>query len=806
MRERELDHLFERFRARGDVKALGRVFDEAASELYRIAAHLTRDLHEAEDLVQSTFLAAIESRDSYDPTRHLLPWLVGILVRTAAHEHRRRSRPIEGERLARPPDVLPPEEAQSREFGEALNSVLARLPSLYREVLEKHLREGKSPPEIALETRRAPGTVRVQIHRGLEMLRKMLPAGLAGGAAAALAPRGLGAVRASVLRSAESVSASVPVEPGVASTLGRLGGIAVTTKTVLVPGAALLLATVAYMLAYRPEPPGPPEENSAVAAVTPGKTSVQEDASPGEPGPLGPLPRKGATRELLTRTDPVSTPMSGRLSGRVVDRDGAPIEGATIYLVDSSRSEVDLRTSPPPTRSDEEGRWSLPVYEDRTTDVGVAKAGYAPVLRLDVSLSSTAEMELDDLVLGLEAEISGRVTDLGGRPLVGVRIGAMPAEGPEPIRWSEVVKAEAPLVFLPGRTLLPKIEVVALTDAMGAYSLRGLVAGREYRVRPAGPRHLAPEAGGERSERRVVPPEAGVDFTLSSSCVLVVRVLDAASGAALGGAEVRLRGRRAGLRETWRRVPDGYAEPIRFDRELAAGPYDVEAQVRGYETASETVVLDPGEPAEISLHLRQSEPGSFGAIRVVAKDNTGSPIPAMCLAIWEVSSRGPLPVAEANSSRENWTSGVREIGSLPPGRYRVRVTSQSRDYAEVRAPAEIRPGETACLEVVVPRTGRLRVEVTDSRGESLQGYAVEIRDEAGEPVEAELMVRSGLSTTQAVSQGAPIPYPGSLRIGRIPEGRHTLTISREGYAPKSEVVEVRAGKERTIAVQLVPGS
>ena len=51
--------------------------------LLRMALHLGRDPGDAEDLVQATFLTAIEKAATYDASRPLLPWLTGILIRHA---------------------------------------------------------------------------------------------------------------------------------------------------------------------------------------------------------------------------------------------------------------------------------------------------------------------------------------------------------------------------------------------------------------------------------------------------------------------------------------------------------------------------------------------------------------------------------------------------------------------------------------------------------------------------------------------------------------------------------------------------
>ena len=57
------DEAFARFQRTGEPQALAEVFDATAAELLRVANHLTADLHLAEDLVQASFLAAIESAE-----------------------------------------------------------------------------------------------------------------------------------------------------------------------------------------------------------------------------------------------------------------------------------------------------------------------------------------------------------------------------------------------------------------------------------------------------------------------------------------------------------------------------------------------------------------------------------------------------------------------------------------------------------------------------------------------------------------------------------------------------------------------
>ena len=56
-----VDQAFASFVRTGHPGDLAKVFDDTAPELLRVASHLVGDLSLAGDLVQSTFLAAIES-------------------------------------------------------------------------------------------------------------------------------------------------------------------------------------------------------------------------------------------------------------------------------------------------------------------------------------------------------------------------------------------------------------------------------------------------------------------------------------------------------------------------------------------------------------------------------------------------------------------------------------------------------------------------------------------------------------------------------------------------------------------------
>lgn len=150
---------FLRWRDRGDAAALGALFDRKAPELLRLALHLCGNVDDAEDLLQTTFLAAIESAARFDRRQKVTPWLVGILAHRASGERRRRQRaPTSGAE----PDALPhaadgpPAAAAARELGTAAHAALERLREPFRQPTLLRLVHGLEPAEIALLLQRSP--------------------------------------------------------------------------------------------------------------------------------------------------------------------------------------------------------------------------------------------------------------------------------------------------------------------------------------------------------------------------------------------------------------------------------------------------------------------------------------------------------------------------------------------------------------------------------------------------------------------------------------------------------------------------
>ena len=425
------ERLFARFREHGDARALARVFDLTAPKLLAVARHLALDVAAAEDLVQATFVCAIERSSSWNPKRALMPWLVGILGRQAANARRRAARDTNPEAWARP-DVdraEPGAELEQQELSNAVDAAMGDLPPIYRPVLSLYLSNEEQPEEIARRLGRAPGTVRVQIHRGLKLLRRSLPPGLATAAVAAVAPRGLAAVKAQVVGQAWKAAAggATAVAP---QTSGLLGGTLIMSKnaTLAVLATVLLGGTGWFLLHQKGE--------RDRARVAPEETRVDEVLSPpsaqGGPAARTVLPaEESAVEELPVAEDssagrqPIAVEEGTGdsifdLTGRVRSASaGEWVEGAdvTVYAKDAEG-----QWTPFPTRSGSDGRFRLSGVPLVPSAISVRKEGFAPTHNfrwsheaLASALAAQREFDLETIELQPGARVSGHVVDADGQ-------------------------------------------------------------------------------------------------------------------------------------------------------------------------------------------------------------------------------------------------------------------------------------------------------------------------------------------------------------------------------------------------------
>jgi RNA polymerase sigma-70 factor (ECF subfamily) len=163
----------------GDTQAFGLLYQRYARMVHGI---LLSRVHasEVEDLVQDVFLRALPCLCDLREASRFGAWLGSIARNMATDHHRRSYARAETRNDSAQLDQHPAAgtTSQQREAAEILECIRG-LPEAYRETLILRLVEGMTGPEIAARTGLAPGSVRVNLHRGMNQLREKLarPAG-----------------------------------------------------------------------------------------------------------------------------------------------------------------------------------------------------------------------------------------------------------------------------------------------------------------------------------------------------------------------------------------------------------------------------------------------------------------------------------------------------------------------------------------------------------------------------------------------------------------------------------------------------
>ena len=413
----------------------------------RLAEHLVHDEASAEDLVQDAWVAALEAppREVRDPRR----WFGGVLRKLAARQHTRERRRRQVEALVEPGGGGPSEAeiVEAVSTYKLLRRTVDELREPFRTVVRRRYLEERSLQDIADELGRPYDTVKSQVRRGLEELRRALDKhhGNRAGWAVLVARFG---------RRAE--------EPAAAT--ARLSPAVVAAKLALALAVVPALVWVLWLAGRDPdssEPApvvGPPARAAAepVAARVepPARVSrVAEDSAPAaapaaaaEPA-AEPLPRT-RTLELVVRRG-----------------DGAPATNAQVSIWGAGGHFTRLK-------ADASGHASFELPEDWLFGEPVV-VGPVP----GVQVQGVAEGEAWShqyrvpvppagrtfhlATRGPARTIAGTVRDPSGKPIAGAEVHVLGA-------LTQAVLAEEPDVFYHSNDL------IARTGADGRYALTGL--------------------------------------------------------------------------------------------------------------------------------------------------------------------------------------------------------------------------------------------------------------------------------------------------------------------------------------------
>ena len=177
----------QRCRAR-DREAIRAIVTANNQRLFRTAWSILKDRGEAEEAVQSAYVSAFASLDTFEGRSSLSTWLTRIVVNEALgrlRAQKRRRDQLEGagvavledyrEAFMRGSEARPPDVALAREqMRRLLEQAVAMLPETFRTVFVLREIEGLSGEETAEALDLPVATVKTRLHRARRKLQQIL--------------------------------------------------------------------------------------------------------------------------------------------------------------------------------------------------------------------------------------------------------------------------------------------------------------------------------------------------------------------------------------------------------------------------------------------------------------------------------------------------------------------------------------------------------------------------------------------------------------------------------------------------------
>ncbi|MBI4871326.1 MAG: sigma-70 family RNA polymerase sigma factor [Candidatus Riflebacteria bacterium] len=171
----------------GDGAAFGALYDRHGTALYRkvLFPACAGNATVAQDLLQDTFMAALEGLGSYRwSERGIYPWLRAIGLNKARDHWRRTGQTERAARLlARLEAVEPPprdaveEEERVAGLRAQVGGVMAQLNPRYREALQLRLVDNQSAETCAVALGVSRSTFDVVLHRACKAFRRLFESG-----------------------------------------------------------------------------------------------------------------------------------------------------------------------------------------------------------------------------------------------------------------------------------------------------------------------------------------------------------------------------------------------------------------------------------------------------------------------------------------------------------------------------------------------------------------------------------------------------------------------------------------------------
>lgn len=145
------------------------LIEKYKNNIYAVAFNICKNKHDAEDVVQDTFIQYLSHKKDFQSEEHIRAWIIRVAINKAKNKNnlffRRNSLPLE--------DYMETLTFESDESHELFEAVM-KLPEKYRIVIHLFYYEDYSVQEIADILKITQSNVKVRLSRGRLSLRKTL--------------------------------------------------------------------------------------------------------------------------------------------------------------------------------------------------------------------------------------------------------------------------------------------------------------------------------------------------------------------------------------------------------------------------------------------------------------------------------------------------------------------------------------------------------------------------------------------------------------------------------------------------------
>jgi len=156
----------------GDKLAFAELYQRYAGMVHGIGlSSLPGD--EIADVVQETFFRALRRLSTLRQANAFGAWIAAI-ARNVVHDVERRRSALS----SNDEELLGPSTQEGEMEAETALRAIRSLPKAYQKTIEMRVVQGMTGPEIAGRTGLSAGSVRVNLHRGMKLLRERLAAAI----------------------------------------------------------------------------------------------------------------------------------------------------------------------------------------------------------------------------------------------------------------------------------------------------------------------------------------------------------------------------------------------------------------------------------------------------------------------------------------------------------------------------------------------------------------------------------------------------------------------------------------------------